>query len=468
MYDVIIVGARCAGAALALSLAREGLRVLMIDRARFPSDTMSGHFIQVAGVSALNRLGLLPQLEALGAPPVRTMSLDFGPVVLKDTPVPAADGLSVAYAPRRTVFDAMLIEAARAAGAELREETSLAEIVEEAGRVAGIRVTTPAGGLEELRARIVVGADGKRSRLAAQVRAGTYDSVPAAGCTFYGYWQDLPVDGAELRIRDGLFSVATPTNDGLTFLAFAWRRARFAEVRADVPAAYAAAAARFPDLADRLAGARQVGRFTGTAETEGFFRRAWGPGWALLGDAGYHKDPITAQGMTDALLHAEILAEAIRAGLGGSVPLATALGVYAGRRDALALPLYAMTADLARLDPPPPEAAALIGALQGNGPDISAYLGLMAGTVQPDTFFAPQNVARIMGHAQPRERWASHENGDSNDHPPMAAQDARAAQPPFRFHRVERHRLPRRRRDRRHLRQVGHDLDTADRRPADL
>ena len=388
MHDVAIIGARCAGSSLALGLAREGLDVVLIDRATFPSDTMSGHFIHPAGVSCLRRMGLLEDLDGLGAPPVAQMTLDFGPVALSGRPAPAADGTGVGYAPRRYVFDAMLADAAVAAGAELREGVSFAAPIERGGRIVGIRTTTPGGKAEDIEARLVVGADGKRSRFAARVGAATYDTAPAASCCWYAYWDGLPITGGELFIRDGLFAVAAPTNNGLTFLGVAWPRESFARVRADVALAYHAAAGTIPALADRLASARQVGRFVGTGDTDGFFRAASGPGWALLGDAGYHKDPITAQGMTDALLHAEILAGAIVDGLGGARPLDEALADFGRRRDALARPIYAMTTDMARLAPPPPEMTSLIAALRDDPAGTSRFLGIMAGTVAPGDFFA--------------------------------------------------------------------------------
>ena len=388
MHDVAIIGARCAGSSLALGLAREGLDVVLIDRATFPSDTMSGHFIHPAGVSCLRRMGLLEDLDGLGAPPVAQMTLDFGPVALSGRPAPAADGTGIGYAPRRYVFDPMLADAAVAAGAEFREGVSFAAPIERSGRIVGIRTTTPGGKVDDIETRLVVGADGKRSRFAARVGAATYGTAPAASCCWYAYWEGLPITGGELFIRDGLFAVAAPTNNGLTFLGVAWPRESFAGVRADVALAYHAAAGTIPALADRLASARQVGRFVGTGDTDGFFRAAAGPGWALLGDAGYHKDPITAQGMTDALLHAEILAGTIVEGLGGARPLDEALADFGRRRDALARPIYAMTADMARLAPPPPEMSSLIAALRDDPTGTSRFLGIMAGTVAPGDFLA--------------------------------------------------------------------------------
>lgn len=396
MYDVVIIGARCAGSALALMLARDGLNVLVIDRTTFPSDTMSGHFIQPAGVSCLRRLGLLEELEALGAPAQERMTVDFGPVILCGRPASAADGTSIGYAPRRYRFDPMLADAAVAAGAELREGVSFVEPLLESGRVVGIRAKTPAGRTEEIRARLVVAADGKRSRFAAAVGAQAYDEHPATTCCYYAYWSGFETVGTRLFVRDGMFCVAAPTNDGLTFLAIAWPRGEFAHIRADVGKAYRKAAATIPWIADRISSAEQAERFVGTGDLDGFFRTAFGPGWALLGDAGYHKDPITAQGMTDALLHAEILAEAVLTGLSGARPLDSALGDYHRRRDVGAAPMYALTRDLARLAPPLPEMAALTTALQDSAVETRRFLGLMAGTVPIAEFFAPGNIGAIM------------------------------------------------------------------------
>jgi flavin-dependent dehydrogenase len=397
MYDVIVIGARCAGSALALMLARAGLKALVVDRTEFPSDTMSGHYIHPAGVSCLRRLGLIDRLTATGALPQEAVTVDFGPVALTGAPAPAADGTTAGYCPRRFVFDPMLAAAAAEAGAELRQGITFLEPLVEDGRVAGIRAVTRAGQRLELRARLVVGADGKRSRFAQAVGAAAYDRNPATACTFYAYWSGLDVPHARLFVRENRFCVATPTNDGLTFLGVAWPLAEFRRVRADIDRAYRAAVAGIPWLADRLAGARQAQRYVGTCDLDGFFRVPRGPGWALLGDAGYHKDPITAQGMTDAFLHAELLAQAAIAGLGGRRPLDAALADYQRRRDALAGPMYALTNDFARLAPPPPETVALVDVLRHHPAETRRFLGVISGTVPIAEFFAPENLARIMG-----------------------------------------------------------------------
>ena len=396
MYDVIIIGARCAGGALALLLARAGLKVLVIDRAEFPSDTMSGHYIHPAGVSCLRRLGLLEKLDATGAPAQQTVTVDFGPLALTGTPAPAADGTVSGYAPRRFVFDPMLAAAAVEAGADFWQGvTFLAPLVED-GRVVGIAAVTRSGSSVEVRARLVVGADGKRSRFAEAVGAECYDVHPATTCTYYAYWDGFDAPHTHLFVRPGRFCVAAPTNDGLTFLGIAWPIEEFRRVRADIGRAYRATAAEIPWIAERIGSATQAQRFVGTHDLGGFFRTPCGPGWALVGDAGYHKDPITAQGMTDALLDAELLAEAVVEGHSGVRDLDLALADYGQRRDERAAPMYALTNDMARLAPPTPEMAALVGAAQNNAAETRRFLGVMAGTVPIKEFFASENLRARM------------------------------------------------------------------------
>lgn len=396
MRDVVIIGARCAGSALGLMLARDHLDVTIVDRSTFPSDTLSGHYIHSAGVSCLNRLGLGPALADLGAPAQTEVSVDFGPVVLTGQPEAGPDGNTTAYAPRRYIFDPMLAEHAVSAGAELRQGVSFSEPLIEDGRVVGIRTQLASGKTEDIRARVVIGADGARSRLAKTVGAERYDVRAAETCFYYGYWSGVDLTHPRLFIRDGLFAVAAPTNDGLTFIGVAWPKALYSDVRKDVDRSYHRAVATIPWLADRLASAKQVGRYAGGALLDGFYRTASGAGWALLGDAGYHKDPITAQGMTDAFLHGERLARAIARGLSWGSNLDAELRQFGRERDAMSRAMYGLTCDLSRLAPPPPDAMALIGALKDNPAQTRRYLGVIAGTVGVEEFFDPENLANIL------------------------------------------------------------------------
>lgn len=388
MYDVAIVGARCAGSALALMLARAGAKILVIDRTTFPSDTMSGHFIQAAGVSCLRRLGLYEDLVALSYPPQQTITVDFGAAILTGRPAAMPDGTDTAFAPRRFRFDPMVANAAVAAGAELREGVSFVEPLAEDGLVVGMK-TSGHFGTEDVRARLIVGADGKRSRVARTLGVEQYDVYEARTCAYYTYWEGADVVSTRLLVRDGLFAVAVPCGNGSTFLAVQWPRSHFGEIRKDIDASTRRAIAAIPWLAEHFAGARPLARYIGTGELDTFFRTASGPGWALVGDAGNHKDPISAQGMTDALLDAELLAAALIDGLGGRRALDAALADYGRARDRRSMPLHRMTADLARLVPPPPEVLAGMAAMAADPVAVGRFLGVMAGSVPPEDVSAP-------------------------------------------------------------------------------
>ena len=396
MYDVIIIGARCAGSALALLLVRAGMKVLVVERKQFPSDTMSGHYIHPAGVSFLRRHNLFERLVSTKTPPLHTVNVDFGPIVLSGTPAPAADGTTDGYAPRRYIFDTMLAGAACDAGVEIWQETNFVTPIVENDRVVGIRGTTRVGREVEARATIVVGADGKRSKLAATVGSTLYNAIPSTGCTYYTYWSGFDAPHTHLFVREGQFYVVAPTNDGLTFIGIVRPRSEFGRVRSDVAAAYRSAAAKVDWIADRLATAKQAERFVGTSDLGGFFRQPHGPGWALVGDAGYHKDPITAQGMTDALLHSELLAEAILRGLRMGHSLEEELSCYHRQRDSNVAAMYAMTNEMARLAAPPAEVAALVASIKDDPHETGRYLGLISGTVDIDEYFSPKNLSGLI------------------------------------------------------------------------
>ena len=396
MYDTIVVGARCAGAPTAMLLARKGYRVLLVDRARFPSDTLSVHYIHQAGVARLARWGLLDSVAATGCPPVTRQRLDLGPFALEGDP-PPIDGIATGYAPRRTVLDQILASAAVAAGAELREQFAVKELIFEDGRVAGVRGRTRGGALVAERARLVVGADGLHSVVARAVQAPAYDSVPTRTCAYYAYWSDVEIDGVELYARPERFIVAAPTNDGRAFVIVYWPVAAFHEVRADIEGQFQRAVDLVPELAERLRGGTRVERFRGTADLPGYVRKPYGPGWALVGDAGYHKDPITAQGITDAFRDAELLAGAIDDGFWARHARDDALAAYERQRNAAAMAIYAMTCAMAALQPPPPEQQQLMAALRHDQAQADRFFGTLAGTVPISEFYAPDNVARIIG-----------------------------------------------------------------------
>ena len=395
MYDAIVVGARAAGSPTAMLLARKGYRVLLVDRASFPSDTLSTHYIHQPGIARLRQWGLLERLVETGCPPVSRMSFDVGPFAL-DGASPPSDGVAEGYCPRRTVLDSLLLDAATEAGAEVRTGVAIDELLFDNGAVVGVR----AGGAAE-RARVVIGADGRNSFVARAVQAPAYETRPGRTCAYYSYWGGTQSTGAELYPRDGRMIITGPTNGGLQIVVAFWPRDDFKAVRDDVETSFLEAVALAPVLAERLAAGERAERFYGIADLPFYYRKPYGPGWALVGDAGYHKDPITAQGITDAFRDAELLADALDSGFTGSRPLDEALDGYERRRNAETRGLYELTYDLASLAPPPPEQQALFGALRDNDQETGRFFGVIAGTVRPDEFFAPENLGRIVGAPMP-------------------------------------------------------------------
>jgi flavin-dependent dehydrogenase len=293
MYDAIVVGARCAGAPTAMLLARRGRRVLLVDRSTFPSDTVSGHAIQPAGVARLARWGLLDRLIATGVPAVRTMSFDFGPVRLEGTPPPVA-GVSEMYVPRRTILDALLVDAAAEAGVEVREGFTAHELMVDDGRVVGLRGHDRDGRSVEARASVVIGADGAHSFVARAVAAPTYNVRATETVAAYSYYRGVDVTGGELYVRPNRFFVAVPTHDDLVIVAQTISLCDAPDYRDDIERAFTATLALAPALAERVAAGERVERYRFSRDTDNFFRTSHGPGWALVGDAGYHKDPIVA------------------------------------------------------------------------------------------------------------------------------------------------------------------------------
>ena len=397
-YDAIVVGARCGGSPTAMLLARSGYRVLLVDKATFPSDTMSTHLAHPPAVAALARWGLLERLVATGCPPIERYSFDFGPITITGAPG-RADGATRSYGPRRIVLDALLVEAAVEAGAELREAFTVEEIVNEDGRVTGIRGHAKGGATVTERTKVVIGADGRHSLVAKAVQPERYNETPPLAPAYYAYWSGLPADGFEVVDRGDHSRgwAAIPTHDGLTCVVVGWPQSQFKANRTDVEGTYMKSFDLAPEFAERIRAATRETRFVGTADVPGFFRKPYGPGWALVGDAGYHKHPITAFGITDAFRDADAVATALDGAFAGRRPYDEAMAAYQRARDEVAQPIYQLTNDIAKLEPAPPELQQLLGAVHGNQADMDDFAGVMAGTVPAPAFFGPENVGRIMG-----------------------------------------------------------------------
>jgi flavin-dependent dehydrogenase len=234
MYDAIIVGARCAGSSTAMLLARQGFKVLLVDRTTFPSDTISTHILWAHGAEILARWGLLEALAATGLPPIcRRMTFDVGPFALRGTIPDANDGFG-GFCPRRTVLDGLLVKAAAECDVEIWESFTVDELLITGDTVAGVRGHGNGGTAVEEQARVIIGADGVNSVVARAVRAPEYDTRPVAACCYYSYFSGVPQDDVELYVRDHCAFGGAPTNDGLHLVMVNWPTSEFPAVRADI------------------------------------------------------------------------------------------------------------------------------------------------------------------------------------------------------------------------------------------
>ncbi|MGB6452871.1 MAG: NAD(P)/FAD-dependent oxidoreductase [Streptosporangiaceae bacterium] len=398
MYDVIVVGARCAGSPLAMLLARAGHRVALVDRASFPSDTMSTHFLWQRGAARLNAWGLLGELQARGCAPIRQITFDTGPVQLTGIG-PAVDGVAETYCPRRTVLDAMLAEAAVQAGAELIEGFVVGDLLWSDGTVAGVRGHNSGFSAQSsLPARLVVGADGLHSTVARKVGARAYRSHPPLSAAYYSYWSGISRLGASFHARPGRLILTWPTNDNLTCIYIAWPHQEFRQVRTVIERSFRAALKLVPGLHEVVESGRREQRFAGTGDLPNLYRESAGPGWALAGDAGHHKDPCSGMGMSDAFLAADLLARAIHDGLTGRQPMDAALARYQTERDQLTANGFELTLATARLAPLPARFEAIYRAA-AERPDLASRIfGVLGGSIPIADVYSDTHNQRALTH----------------------------------------------------------------------
>lgn len=360
-YDAVIVGGRCAGAATGMLLAAVGLRVLVADKSRYGADTLSTHALMRPAVLLLHRWGLTDRLDAAGTPRIRKTSFLYADDERSDAAevnIKPRHGVDALYAPRRTVLDRILVDAAREAGADVRHGVQLVDLMREShGRVSGVRLRDESGNVRDVQAGIVIGADGRRSSVARLVGSTPYVSGRHSSACAYGYYRDLPVDGNRWYYRPGMGAGVIPTNDGLTCL--------FASVSSDFGSGSAAERERAfhrvigqaaPDIGERVSSSQRVGKLYFFPGMHGFVRQPYGEGWALVGDAGYMTDPITAHGITNALRDAALLSSAIAGG--------SSLAEYQMARDDLSLKFF--------------EASDLIAAFDWDIPTLQHYHKIMS------------------------------------------------------------------------------------------
>ncbi|MFD9499459.1 NAD(P)/FAD-dependent oxidoreductase [Streptomyces sp. NPDC060035] len=384
MYDVIVIGARCAGSPAAMLFAQQGYRVLLLEKARFPQDTLSSHYIHQQGVALLNRWGLLDKLREAGCRPIDHQSYEASGVRIDGFSLPI-DGLRTTYAPRRYVLDPILADGAVAAGVEFRESCAVSDLEFEGDRVVGVRYTTPGGAEATDRARLVVGADGMRSLVARKAGAQNVIEHPRMTCTYYSYWAGVP-SHFELYERPGRWIGVLPTNDDLTLLMAYFPQEDYAEVRKAVEPAYLDAfRTTAPELYERMSAGTRVEQLYGTGHQENYFRKAFGPGWVLVGDAVNHKDSITARGITEAFVQAQTLTEHIGDQLHDDAALEAALRRYEDDLSDEALNHYQGALNVAELKPE--GRVEMLRKLVGHQEQIDRYFSTLSGACSIDDFY---------------------------------------------------------------------------------
>ena len=400
MYDAIIVGARVAGAPTAMLLARKGHRVLLVDRASFPSDTLSTILIWQRGIAKLEKWGILDTLTSTGLPANTKFTMDLGDFGLGGWG-PPVDGMNESYAPRRKVLDKIMVDAAIEAGVEFREGFSVQELITEGDQVVGIRGRSEGGQTIEERARFVVGADGRNSVVARIVEPEAYNEVPALSCLYYTLFSGVPSDGYEDYWPGRQYILTVPTNDDLVLIVTGMPIDRFHEFREDIEGNFMASLDKIPSLAEKVRAGRREERFMGTADVSNYFRKPYGPGWALVGDAGYGRDPITAFGISDAFRDADLLANALDEIFSGAKQANDALGDYETARNEDSESQYQLTLRAAEYNQHTSNAMELRAALRDRPEDTDTFIGVITGTVPYREFFNAKNLERILGHPLP-------------------------------------------------------------------
>ena len=398
-YDVVVVGARCAGATLAHDLAQAGLSVALVDRARFPSDTLSTHFFQTPGVLTLQRLGLLDEMRAAGAPFIDHVDYRIEDVAgVEPFRLPEAPGANLCV--RRTLLDAALVRVAEEAGAHLRAESRVTSLVRSGERVTGVTYSDAAGRDRQIDATLVVGADGTGSTVARLVGARRYHVLANQRFAYWGYFEEAAEPGPPAlffhRFADDAF-YGFPCDAGLYVAAVLPPLDVLSSFASDLDGAFDATVARCEPLAAILAGASRVGPLRGMANYPFYFRESAGAGWTLVGDAGHFKDPAAGQGIADAFRQAERLAGDIIAGLGGTAPLDDVLIDWWAWRDADAIDMHWLAADLGAAGPVPAVLVEVLRDLQGSPDRLSDFWGLFHNgpRTRPSEVLTPERFTAV-------------------------------------------------------------------------
>jgi len=362
----------------------------VLDKARFPSETLSTHVIQPSGVAVLKRHGMLDAILAAGAVTLSKLTLVAEGARL-DAQIDPEDFGATSISTRRVTLDQVLVEEAARAGAEVRTETPVSGLIWEDGQVAGVE--TPSG---EVRARLVVGADGLRSKVAGLVEAGEYRVAPPGRMFAWGYFEGVGNMEDRLRLASlqGLTFAASPTDAGLYMAAVCPPMSDRDRFLADRERNYEDGIAVWPELADVLTGATRVGPIRVMSNWHGYFRQAAGPGWALVGDAGHFKDPSPAQGIRDALRHSERLAEAIEAGLGGTGDIDEELRRWWRWRDNEGFEMHWFATDMGTSGLTTPIATQIVRDIADDPAAVEQFLRMLNRDIQPSELFTAGRIGK--------------------------------------------------------------------------
>ncbi len=400
-FDVIVVGARCAGSPLATLLARAGLKVCVLDRARFPSEVPSTHMLHPAGVAILDRLGVLGKVLATGAPPLEHGSFHFDDVRVEGGPAVLGSFGAPWLCVRRVTLDSLLVEMAEESGAEVRTETKVVGLVADNGVVRGVR--TEAGSLT---AALVVGADGPRSAVARFAGAREYHVTEPGRFASWAYFEGTSEPQARARLGKvgDIGFLGMPTDNGLFMAGVGLSMSTLPAYMADIDRGLNGNLGQIDELSQVLGSARRVGPVRVMSRWRGYFREAAGPGWALIGDAGHFKDFTPAQGMSDALRQAERMAPAIEAGLGeGSV--ADRLDTWWKWRDDDAWEMYWFASQIGAPGPNPRMVNEMMRGLSHERDGAEKFLRVLNHDVAPSTVFSNSRGLRTLlraGRVHPR------------------------------------------------------------------
>jgi 2-polyprenyl-6-methoxyphenol hydroxylase-like FAD-dependent oxidoreductase len=387
--DVVIVGARCAGTAAAVPLARAGRTVVVLDKTRFPADTMSTHVLVPNGVQELQQMGALRKILALGPAKTKYLTLHEGDLEIRERFTPFA-GIDYGLCIPRDQQDVLLVEAARDAGADVRERCSVEQVVWRDGRAVGVRYRTKEGEFE-IQAKLVIGADGRKSRIAAEVDSWTPYRASKNGRGFAFRYLDDPLGEdapSEFQIyrANGNQTLVLPSCPaGRTLVVHMCPAQDIPGHRADPEGAWQAKLDQDPALRRRIGAATNMSKVRSTDDLSAYYRKSSGPGWALAGDSGHFKDPVTGNGMRDALKHGRLLGEAAAATIDNPDALDAALRAWERARDKDTISTYHWGNRESRPEP--------------TSPLVRAVLGTFAGSEEPnlsDTFNRARSIESVI------------------------------------------------------------------------